>query len=294
VIAKQLASKFSISEGEQKMKRISTLTAAILLAAPAVSHARYYIPLRCRVRYSPYAFSRYNNGLIPGNIHYSPYAFSCNSTGLVPDNVRYSPYAFGTRSSGLVADWWCYSSYYAYSIPYVIRYYSYQQPAVVQQCGEDCPNSSDDNNSSSVGSVGLPYEQELRAHKQKIRQLKESRKEINSLRQQDGKEIICNYLKSKNIDFDMNRLLKIDNITLSVDFLLRDKNTIIKYWNPDDIQRIAQEPGYKKNFYERYKQNWIDYYRQYKRAGGKVFYIAAANKEEILDKLANCKVLTDG
>lgn len=276
------------------MKRISTLTVALLLAAPVVSHARYYIPLRCRIRYSPYAFGRHSNGLIPGHIHYSPYAFSRNSSGLVPDNVRYSPYAFGTRSSGLVADWWCYSSYYAYSIPYVIRHYSRQRPAVVQNCGSHCPDSSKDKNRSSVGSVRLAYEEQLRARRQRIRELKESRKKINMLRQQDGKEIICDYLKSRNIDFDMNRLLKIDNITLSVDFLLRDKNTIIKYWNPDDIQRVSEEPGYKKNFYERYKQEWTDFCQEYKRAGGKVFQIAATNKEQILDKLALCEALADG
>jgi len=103
----------------------------------------------------------------------------------------------------------------------------------------------------------------------------------------DGKEIIYGYLKSNNIDdFDVDRLLKIHNKTISVNFVFRDKNIIIKYWNPEEIQSLMQQAGYQKSYYQKYEQQWKDFCREYKEKGGKVYQIESSNKEEILNKLS--------
>ena len=114
------------------------------------------------------------------------------------------------------------------------------------------------------------------------------------VRQNDGKEIICDYLRSKNIDFRMDRLLRINNKTVSIDFLLKDRNTIIKYWNTKDTEHIAQRPGYKKNIYERYRETCKDFYEKYEAEGGKIYQIESADRKDLLEKLSVCHGLREG
>lgn len=271
------------------MKRISMLI-IMLIVVPRVTTAYHYSPIRYRTRWSPYAF-----GLVSGNIHYSPYAFSYEHSGLVPDNLRYSPYAFSYNYSGLVADPWFYDGDYP---PYIIHQNIYRPPDVVDRvpyCGAhrfsyafsgDPPARLDQTKES--------YEKKLKACRATIEKLKQDRIKTNTIRQKDGKEIICAYLKSKNIDFTTNRLLIIDDKTVSVDFLLKDKNIIIKYWNPEETQSLAQQPEYKRNFYERYKESSSSFCEEYKKAGGKVYQIQSANQKEILAGLMLCPELSDG
>jgi len=134
------------------------------------------------------------------------------------------------------------------------------------------------------------HNERLKARRAIVEKAKQDRRRINVMRVKDGNEIICGYLRSKNIDFKTNRLLNIDNKTVSVDFLLKGKNIIIKYWNPEEIRSLAQQPEYKRSFYEKYKERSINFCEEYKKAGGKVYQIESANAKEILAKLMVCDI----
>jgi len=277
------------------MKRISLLTIAILALVPSVSKAswRYYTPVRYRTRYSPYAADYHNSGLVPGYLRYSPYATGYSRSGLIPYWVRYSPYAVGYNRSGLVSDHGCYGYRHPGYLLYVNRQTCYSPKAA--NCNSCQPGQAfNPNNGVSFSEAKYDAQEQLRARKERIKKLISSRSQINGIRENDAKEIIYKYLKSKNIDFRTNRLLKVDNKTLSVDFLLVDKNTIIKYWNPEDIQHILQQPGCKKKVCEKYGQTWKDYCENFKASGGKVYEVKATDKEEILSQLGLCQELHEG
>lgn len=269
------------------MKRISVLTIVMLTLAASISKARsryYGVPFRFRTRYSPYAFShKYPSGLIDGELQYSPYAFSREyPSGLIPYWFRYSPYAFNHKHpSGLISDYWAYY-YWPYGYyPYAYRY-RYLGPA---DCNPHSYSTSGYKHANSSNRARNSYEEKLRARRYRT----------NMAREPGGKEIIYNYLKSKNInDFEVDRIFSVNNKTVSVNFVFRDKNLIIKYWNPEQIRSLLQQPGYKRNFYEKYEQNWRDFSQKYKQAGGKIYQIEAATEKEILSKLSLCPELSAG
>ena len=107
-------------------------------------------------------------------------------------------------------------------------------------------------------------------------------------------EIISKYLKNNNIDFRIDRILAISNMTISVDFLIKDKNIIIKYWNPEEILLLKQQPEYKRNSYEKYLTEWKGFCQEYMKTGGKIHQIVSAKEQEILAKLMLCDELNDG
>lgn len=254
----------------------------------SITKARFYIPLRYRVRYSPYAFDYHHSGLISGCIRYSPYAFGIKSSGLVHENVRYSPYAFGIHHSGLILD---YVS--CYSWPYYIQHV----PCYSSSVGCKTTNNFNNWKDKQIGCCNQTQNfslEDSQARKDKTRALKESRKEINMLRVNDAKEVISNYLKSKNIDFRTDNIFRINNGTLSANFLLKDKSMIIKYWNPEDIQYIEKQQDCKKIMYDKYKKEWDEFSQRYQKTGGKVYQISSADKEEILSKLELCTELNSG
>jgi len=266
------------------MKRISILAIVMLTIAPAVTKARSYCPARYRVRWSPYA-----SGLISGDVYYSPYAYQYGHSGLVPGNFRYSPYAYGYKRSGLVADPWGEFAYYPSTI-----YYDNCHYGSVADCGAHRSSDALSHNLSSLNTMQDSYEQKLEARKENLRRLRESRQEKYIMRAKDGKEIISAYLKIKDIDFRTNRILQIENKTISVDFLLKDRNIIIKYWNPVEILSLEKQADYRRDFYKRYLESWKDFCEKYQRAGGKIYQIISADIEEIIAKLLLCPELHDG
>lgn len=269
------------------MKRISLLTIVILMVAPGVSKAFYnYRSVRYRTRWSPYAF-----GLISGDISYSPYAFSHKHNGLISGDVRYSPYAFSHKNSGLVSDPWYGSPGRIYVPPYRIH----GAPVMVVQSVHSWPCAVSPKLSESPDLMRNNYEEKLIARRERIKQLRDSRKQINTAQVTDGKEIICRYLKSRNIEnFETTGLLKIDNKTVNVNFLLRDKNIMITYWDLDEVRSLMQQPGYKRSYYEKHEQEWRNLCNKYIQAGGIVYPITSADAEEILAKLTLCPELNDG
>ncbi len=266
------------------MKRISVLI-IMLTFVPGVTKASYFSSsVRYRTRWSPYVF-----GLVSGEVRYSPYAFNYHHSGLVPYWLRYSPYAFSYKHpSGLISEYWSgYGSYYSPRVSY------YNHSGLVDCNARQSSHAFGHNPSNSFDQMKKSYEGKL-TRKATIEKLKQDRRKMNMTRQTKREEIICRYLKNKNIDFKTNRFLKIDNKTVSVDFLLKDKNILIKYWNPEEIQSLAQQPEYKRNFYEKYRESSSSFCEEYKRTGGKVYQIEAANEKEILAKLMLCHELNDG
>jgi len=269
------------------MKRISLLTIVILMVAPGVSKAFYnYRSVRYRTRWSPYAF-----GLISGDVRYSPYAFSHKHNGLITGDVRYSPYAFDHKHSGLVSDPW-YGGSGSIDVPH---YRIHRAPVMTVQSIHYSPCALSYKCSESSEQTNNSDRENLIARRERIKLLRDSRKQVNMAKENDGREIICSYLKSRNIDdFETTGLLKIDNKTVNVNFLLRDKNIMITYWDLDEVQSLLQQPGYKRSYYEKHEQEWRNLCTKYIQAGGIVYPITSADAKEILAKLTLCPELNDG
>ncbi len=266
------------------MKRISVLI-IMLTVVPGVTKAHVYNSIHTRVRWSPYAF-----GLVSRNVRYSPYAFDYHHPGLIPYWFHYSPYAFSYKHpSGLISERW-----YGYGCYYFPRVSYYKHPGLADCNARYSSYAFRHNPSNSFEQLKKSDEEKQKVRKAIIEKTKQDRRKMNMTRQRDREEIICRYLKSKNIDFKTNRFLKIDDKTVSVDFLLEDKNLLIKYWNPEEIQSLAQQPEYKRIFYEKYKESSNSFCEEYKKAGGKVYQIESANEREILARLMLCHELNDG
>jgi hypothetical protein len=249
------------------MKRISLPTIIVFVLLPSVANAYYSsrVPLRYRVRYCPYAFSyTHPSGLVPGNVRYNPYAFSYK------------------HPSGLISDYWSGPYYSDYALGY-------------RQSGAgDCDTrgsgyvSSDESADLLYYRMRQKYEENLKARDERIRALRTDRQEAAATTEINGGEVIRQYLTGKNVDFQMNRVLRIGDRMVSADFLLKNKNLLIKYWNPAEVQIVSQDSGYKKNIYEKYRQMCSDFGRQFRQQGGKIYQIESADAQEILAKLKLC------
>lgn len=276
------------------MKRISLLTIIMLMVASGVAKANIYgySSVRYRVRWSPYAFSHKQSGLVSGYLRYSPYAFNHkNPSGLIDEYARYTPYAFSHKNSGLVYDSYSrfYSSYYA---PY---YRIHRAPVVVVHSVRQPPCAPNYKHSQSSSEANNSYQEKLIVRRQRIKQLRDSKKQINMAKEIDAKEIICRYLNSRNIDdFEMTGILRIDGKTVNINFLLRDKNIMITYWDMDEVQALVQQSGYKRNYLEKHEQEWRSLCKKYTQTGGKVYPITSADENEIFAKLMLCHELNDG
>lgn len=260
------------------MKRISLLAAAVLISVSSVAEARYYVPFRSRTRFSPYAFNYRSSGLIPGNVRYSPYACGYRSNGLVPDNVRYSPYAFSYRNSGLIGD---------YSIVFTPTWYQ-GDPHYGRfvDCPAHTPRRTRESEAyDAINTMMRRYERQLRQCQREIGRLKASAAGAATVKEPDGKDIISDYLREKGIDFRPDRLIRIDGHVLSVDFVLQDKEMVIKYWSRSHIEDVAQQQGHKKNTYQKYTERWAQTCKKYKQNGWKVYHVNATNRSDILEIL---------
>lgn len=268
------------------MKRISLLTIIVFVHLLSAANAYYSsrTPLRYRTRYSPYAFSyKYPSGLISGELGYSPYAFGYGRSGLIPYWVQYSPYAFSYKyPSGLVSDYWSGPYYFGYALGYR------QFGAGDCDTGRSGCVSSDESADLLYYQMRQKYQENLKARDERLRTLRRDRQEATATREIDGGEIIRQYLASKNVDFQMNRILRIGDKMVSAEFLLKNKNLLIQYWNPAEVELVAQDSGYKKNIYEKYRQMCGDFGQQFRQQGGRIYQIESANAQEILEKLKLC------
>ncbi len=286
------------------MKRISLFAIVMLMIVPGLTKARFYnsSSVRYRTRWSPYAFSHKSSGLISGHYSYSPYALSHKSSGLIHRDVRYSPYAFSHKTSGLIHDNVGYSPYafnYRHSglvdnTDYRGRYRICRPPVVIvhnidpASCARSYNSRSSDQKSNSFQI--LPT-----SRRERIQAQMDAKKQIKTAKQQDGKDIICRYLNSRNIDgFKMTGMLRIEGRVINVNFLLKDQNLMITYWDLDEVQSLIQQPGYQRNYLEKHERQWKNLCNQYTQAGGKVYPISSADENEILAKLTLCSELNGG
>jgi len=298
------------------MKRISVFTVTVLMLSPSITNAiTYRTPGYFHIRYSPYAFSSKNpsglisselkyssyalsrknpSGLVPRYLRYSPYALSSkNPTGLVPFYFRYSPYALSSKNpSGLISD---YYSFYFFPYDYPFYFRGCKASGLGDCSANCCPNVCSNESSSRSNDTRYYYEQTSSIQRERTRMATEYAKRRSILREKDGMQIIYSYLKSNSTDdFQIDRLFKVENKTVSVNFVFRDKNIIIKYWNPEETRSLSQESGYKKTYYEKYLKQWNELCQKHEDKGGKIYLIESADKEEILSKLSLCRELTEG
>ena len=267
-------------------KRILLLATAVLTTLPGLTKAfEFYYDSQSRVRWSPYTHSlvcgnlRYSpyaktygtSGLVFYRTRYSPYALTYGSNGLVYDNVRYSPYAFGLKSSGLIAEPWG-ESYYC----------CYQRP-----CQRTSRSPSPYAGRSTPAYKRTEYNPRARlAERQvKMEQLRALREQPSKTVKYGAEDIISGFLSMKNIDFRINRILSIENNLISVDFILTDKNIIIKYWNPEKILALQKEKNSRILFYDSYLESYKNFAGNYLNSGGQIFQIITADKTEILARL---------
>ncbi|MDT8302037.1 MAG: hypothetical protein RQ760_11180 [Sedimentisphaerales bacterium] len=286
------------------MKRISLFAIVMLTIVPGLTKAHFYnsTSVRYRTRWSPYAFTNKTSGLISGNYEYSPYAFTNKSNGLIRRDVRYSPYAFTHKTSGLIRDDVGYS-------PYAFHYkhsglvvnneyrgsYSYCRPPVVIVHTVDNSPCSRSYSPGSSGKTDITYQQLPTTRRERLLAQRNSKKQIKTAKEQDSKDIICRYLKSRNIDdFKTTGMLSIEGRVVNVNFQLKDKNIMITYWDLDEVQSLLQQDGYHRTYLERHEKQWQNLCNEYTQAGGKIFPITSADEKEILAKLTLCSELNGG
>lgn len=246
------------------MKRISLLVAIVALA-PAVSQASHYSSQRYRVRYSPYAFNYHNSGLVRGGLKYSPYAYNAHSSGLVYEGVRYTPYAFNYHNSGLVVD-------YTY----------WPRPACpVVQVVESCP----------------PPRRSAAGRRPSRRAVASRRPYASSERLQedtapDGGDVVRQYLLAQDLDdVRIDRRLCIDNQTAGAAFILKNRNLVVRYTNPEIMKSLETDDSSRGIAAERYEQSWETFAKEVEARGGTLYYVDASEPDQIVAALAACEAL---
>ena len=285
------------------MKRISLLAIAMLMIVPSLAKAHFwdYTSVRYRTRWSPYAFSHKSSGLISGHYEYSPYAFSHKNTGFIHREVRWSPYAFSHKSSGLISDNLGYSPYafnYKHSglvaNDYRRNYRICSPPIVIVHTIDNTPCARSYSSRSSDKTKAINKKLPT-SRRERLQAQMNARKQTKTAKKKDSKDIICSYLKSRNIDdFKMTGILKIDGKLINVSFLLNDRNLMITYWDLDEVESLIQQPGYQRKYFEKHERQWKNLCNQYIQAGGKIYPITSADENEILAKLTLCSELNGG
>lgn len=192
-------------------------------------------------------------------VRYTPYAFTYRSSGLVSCGVDYTPYAFTYRKSGLVPGYegTC-GSYVNYGYPLgIARPVRHGRPAA------HGPRSS-------------------RGHAQAA----------PAERAPNGMDVIKQHLLARDIQSaDINQILMIDNRLISVDFLLADRNLLIKYWDPEGIETLSAERSPRQKHVENYRRNWAKVAAEHEKNGGRIYYVEASDAQAIVAALNSCETL---
>jgi hypothetical protein len=246
------------------MKRIS-LCMVMLALMPGVTEA-YYYGGGCGVHYSPYALSYYSSGLVPGDVEYTPYAFSYYNSGLVP-GYGVCPDFFldcGLPFSGVPVRGAARAEFRA---PSPARHFGSPPSRPIRRPVHSRPASRPSRPRPSRGPA-------LRC---------------------DGVDIIRQHLRAQGLDaVSINRICRVDDQLLSVDFLVKDRNLLIKYWNPEEVERLSGKESFKQRTYAKYKQDWERFAEQYKQTGGEIYTVSASEPQAIVAALESCPKLTPG
>jgi len=116
-----------------------------------------------------------------------------------------------------------------------------------------------------------------------------------ALRGPDPLDLIRQHLRTKGFAAPcIDRILRVDNQLVSVNFLVKDRNLLIKYWNPQELERVNTKEGYKQKACATYKEDWESYAQRYKQTGGEIYTINASEPEAIVAALDACTKLSPG
>jgi hypothetical protein len=256
------------------MKRISIVIVLAMLAS-AMGRTGRYSSQRYQVRYSPYAFSYHNSGLIPGGVTYSPYAFNSGNSGLVYEGTRYTPYAFNYRNPGLVVD------YYLWHTPIC-------SPHPVCR-------TSDALHIGRATQTRSARRSRAASRQRPTRHASTSAQEVRRTDAIEGSQIIKQYLKSRGINnVDVNRRLSIRNRTAGIAFVLRDRNLAIRYTDPETLESFATESKTSEKVLQRYEQRWEAFARKFEANGGTIYHVNTSDSSQIVAALDNCDKLVPG
>jgi hypothetical protein len=241
------------------MKRIS-LCAALLAFVPGLAQAYYGY---CEgVHYSPYALSYYHSGLVGPDVEYTPYALSYYNSGLVPGygvypgwclDYGYPVFSTGFRSTTHIA---LHASAPMRRHAQAISRPAHPRPGPCQANGPAQPHAAPP----------------CRA---------------------DGMDVIRQHLRTRGFaSVSIDRILRVDNQLVSVDVFVKDRNLLIKYWNPAEVANLSTKDVSKQRVYAQYKQNWEQFAEQYKQTGGEVYTINASEPQTIVAALDSCTRLS--
>jgi hypothetical protein len=241
---------------------------------PSITQAFHYnVRMSHRVRYSPYAFDYGRSGLIPGGLKYSAHA-----SGLVFEGARYTPHAFGYGRTGLIVDYHLWHAPYVLSRP-CVNVLGYHTTVKVR---ETDPAASSDVRRGSRRPAG--------AYARSVSAGTPSR-----TARDNAMTIIRRYLHSRGFrNVGISRILSIDGQIIGVDFTLRDRNLIVKYWNPPEAEVLASQPDYKRRALEKHRSNWERFAAGHTQRGGKIHYVQESDKAQIVAALDNCEELHPG
>ena len=269
------------------MRRIS-IGISLLILMPAITRASYNGSLEYRVQFSPYAFSYHSTGLVPGGFRYNPYAFGRSSSGLVFKGVRYNPYAFNYANTGLILD-----NYYWLPIPCYV-------PCPQQQAYRECDNvpSSYKSNTPPAGrNIQPSYNYSMSRTVQQGTANVVSAPAANpaQARKEDALNVIRQYLRDRGLsNVSINRILRVDNKVVSVDFLLQDRNLLIKYWDPRQVESLDAKADTRQRMMEKYRKDWDSFAEKYEQGGGRIYTVEASDREGIMLALKSCGDLNPG
>jgi len=194
-------------------------------------------------------------------VRYSPYALSYHhSSGLVPCGVEYTPYAFSYHNSGLVAGYGIcyYGGGYTWAIPKAfhgrVPHAGHRVPFGARRCAQDTPRPA---------------------------------------RPPDGMAVIRRHLHAKGLSsVDIDRILRVGDQLLSANFLVKDRNLLIKYWNPEGIEQLNTKQPFQQKAYAQYKESWEQFARQFQQKGGEIYYVNSSEPQAIVAALESCPKLS--
>ena len=229
----------------------------------AIHRVRETLVLLALLASMPGVSAAYGYGSYYCAVRYSPYALTYRHSGLVSGCVDYTPYALDYRSSGLVP-------YCGVSSRECL---SYTHPASVGRF-------------TRASHVSFRSSRSFRRHAQDTSQ---------PARPQDGLDVIRQHLTAKGVTtFEINRILRVDDQLVSVDILVRDRNLLVKYWNPEAIQGLSTKEGFKQKVYENYRQDSTRIVAQHEQQGGAVYSVEASDAQTIVAALDSCTKLNPG
>jgi hypothetical protein len=86
----------------------------------------------------------------------------------------------------------------------------------------------------------------------------------------------------------------VDNQLAGVDILVKDRNLLIEYSNPRQIEALGTKEALQQRIYEKYRQDSAQIVARHEQTGGQVFYVAGSDAETIVAALNSCTLLDNG